>query len=157
LCVCAGLEWLASLLIGLGVLPLSFLTRFITRAVFKVNVPRAGTDRVDMDIGYGAVVHDDDSPLASLIPANEKRKGDGVKPKEARRSDGKEDSSSSISAKGKVAAAPVPMFASGVDGADGTAQTNGTAPDPAAPENGHHDRADDAAVLGRQLPPGPLA
>lgn len=43
-------------------IPLSLLTRFITRAVFGINVPKAGTEKVEMDIGYGAVV--DDSPAA---------------------------------------------------------------------------------------------
>lgn len=44
-----------SVLIGLGVIPLSLLTRFISRAVFACNVPSADDDHVDMDLGYGAV------------------------------------------------------------------------------------------------------
>lgn len=55
-CTDAGTEWLVSICIGLGVLPLSLLTRFISRAVFGCNVPAADDDRVDMDLGYGAVV-----------------------------------------------------------------------------------------------------
>jgi hypothetical protein len=47
-----------SVAIGLGVIPLSLLTRFITRNVFHVNVPKAGMNKVDMDIGYGAVVEE---------------------------------------------------------------------------------------------------
>jgi hypothetical protein len=53
----AGEEWLVSLAIGAGCVPVSFLVRFITRACFGVNVPQAGMDVVDMDIGYGAVVN----------------------------------------------------------------------------------------------------
>ena len=45
-----------SLAIGFGVIPLSLLTRFISRSVFGVNVPREDADQVDMDIGYGAVM-----------------------------------------------------------------------------------------------------
>jgi hypothetical protein len=37
--VCAGLEWLVSLLIGTGVIPLSLLIRFISRNFFGINVP----------------------------------------------------------------------------------------------------------------------
>lgn len=40
-------------------LPLSFLTRFITRAIFHKNVPDTDAAEVDMDIGYGAVVRHD--------------------------------------------------------------------------------------------------
>lgn len=53
----AGWEWLASILIGLGVIPLSFITRFVSRAIFKQNIPAPNADHVDMDIGYGAVVN----------------------------------------------------------------------------------------------------
>lgn len=80
---CAGTEWLVSVLIGLGVIPLSLLTRFITRAVFGVNVPREGDDRVDMDIGYGAVVD---------VPAETRSSdGDGELKSSALMSTGKEE------------------------------------------------------------------
>lgn len=52
----ADQEWLVSIAIGFGAIPLSLLTRFISRNVFGVNVPQDGADRVDMDIGYGAVL-----------------------------------------------------------------------------------------------------
>jgi hypothetical protein len=45
-----------SIAIGVGVVPLSFITRFITRAVFKQNIPSRDENHVDMDIGYGAIV-----------------------------------------------------------------------------------------------------
>jgi hypothetical protein len=55
---CVGVEWIISLAIGFGVIPLSLLVRVISRAVFGINVPRTDEEHVDMDIGYGAVAHD---------------------------------------------------------------------------------------------------
>lgn len=57
-----------SIFIGFGVLPLSLLTRFISRAVFGCNVPSADDDRVDMDLGYGAVV---DAPVETRCSDSE--------------------------------------------------------------------------------------
>jgi hypothetical protein len=66
-----GLEWLASLAIGFGSMPLSLLTRFISRAVFGINVPVKGTEFMDMDIGYGAVVkHTGGKPNPSADETN---------------------------------------------------------------------------------------
>lgn len=50
-----------SIAIGFGTIPLSLLTRFVARTCFGINVPQEGSDQVDMDIGYGAVVKDADS------------------------------------------------------------------------------------------------
>lgn len=84
----AGTEWIISIVIGLGVIPLSLLTRVISRAVFGINVPSEGDDKVDMDIGYGAVV---DVPV-------ETRCSDGEDPvvSSALASSGKEDGGKAV-------------------------------------------------------------
>lgn len=36
----AGVEWAVSIAIGLGVIPLSLLTRWVSRQIFGINVPK---------------------------------------------------------------------------------------------------------------------
>ena len=63
-----------SIAIGFGTVPLSLLTRFVTRACFGVNVPRQDADQVDMDIGYGAVVRDAERESTSEPPTEDLHK-----------------------------------------------------------------------------------
>lgn len=76
-----GTEWAISIAIGFGCLPLSILTRFITRAVFKHNVPRADADIVDMDIGYGGRVVHKKEGLEEVVPKGSSSDSDTPTPK----------------------------------------------------------------------------
>lgn len=73
-----GWEWLVSLAIGAGCIPVSFVTRFITRNVFGVNVPQAGMDNVEMDIGYGAVVTPHSEGKTAVVSDSEAANGGGT-------------------------------------------------------------------------------
>ena len=66
-----GIEWAVSIGFGLFSLPLSFATRFISRACFGCNRPEAGVDVAEMDLGYGTklVAPPDSPPQKSAIPA----------------------------------------------------------------------------------------
>lgn len=71
----AGWEWLGSILIGAGCIPVSFIVRFITRNVFGVNVPEEGIDKVEMDIGYGAVVTTHSEGKTAVVSDSEPANG----------------------------------------------------------------------------------